>query len=348
MMDAVKHRRSTGRAEKVQHQTRLVYSLLTGVTLSMVAAGAVPQTSGAGRDAYPTKPIRLIVPFSPGGGTDLLARAVGQKLNEAFGQAVIIDNRSGSSGIAATDMVAKASPDGHTLLFTSSAFTTIPGFFKKLPFDPVKDFSPVTQATSQSYVLSVHPAVAANSVKELIALAKSRPGELNYASGGDGGGPHLGFELFKHMTGINVVQVPYKGGGPALLALMSGDVAMLLSSIPSTLPQAKAGKVKAIAVTGPTRLPAAPDLPTVSESGVTGYEVINWYGVLAPANTPAPIIARLHAEIVKSLNTPQLHARLANEGADVVGSTPEAFAHYIQAEIPKWGKVIRASGVRTN
>lgn len=322
---------------------------MAGAILSIAATVALPQTATTSpRQAYPTKPIRVIVPQSAGGGTDILARAVGQKLNEVFGQPVVVDNRGGGSSIVGTDMVAKAAPDGYTLLFTSSDFTIIPSFFAKLPFDPVKNFSPVTQATSQPYILGVHPAVAANSVKELIALVKSKPGQLNYASGSDRGVTYLAAELLKNLTGINIVQVPYKGGGPALLALMSGEVAMLFSSLSSTLPQVKAGKVRALAVSGAMRSPAVPELPTVSESGVPGFEVINWYGILAPAKTSRPVIGRLHAGIVKSLNTSQLKARLANDGTDFVGSTPEAFTDYIQAEIAKWGRVIMASGVRTN
>jgi tripartite-type tricarboxylate transporter receptor subunit TctC len=321
---------------------KLAFLFLT----SALFAATLP-ASGQVASPYPDKPLRLVVPFSAGGGADILARAVGQKLSEAFGKPVIVDNRGGGSGIPATDMVAKAAPNGHTLLFTSSVYATNPGFFTTLPFDPYKDFAPITQATSQPYVLGVHPSVAANSVKELIALAKSRPGQFNYASGGDGGAPHLGMELFKHLTATNIMQVPYKGGGPALLALLSGEVAMLLSSVPSTIPQVKAGKVRALAVSGRSRAPALPDLPTVAEAGVPEYEVTSWYGVLAPAKTSTAIIAKLRTEIVKALNTNELRTQLTNDGAELVGSTPDAFAAYIHSEIPKWAKVMKTAGVRT-
>lgn len=324
------------------------FMFLTGVISSIAAPVVLPQTAAtSASQAYPTRPIRLIVPYAPGGGADILARALGQKLSEGFGQSVVVDNRAGGSGIVGTDMVAKAAPDGYTLLFPSSAHTIIPSF-TKVPFDAMKDFEPVTQTTSQAYILGVHPGVPAKSVKELIALAKSKPGQLNYASGGSGTAPHLGGELLKSLTGIDMVHVPYKGGGPALLALISGEVAMLFSSLPSTLPQVKAGKVRALAVSSAKRSPAVPELPTVAESGVPNFEVTSWYGVLAPAKTPKPVIARLHSEIVKGLNAPDLKERLANDGTEVVGSTPQVFAEYMKAEIPKWAKVIKVSGARSD
>jgi len=259
---------------------------------------------------------------------------------------VVVDNRGGGSGIAGTDMVAKAAPDGYTLLLVLSMHTIIPSLVPKLPFDLMRDFAPVTQATLQPYILGVYPSVPAKSVKEFIALAKSKPGQLNYASGGNGTGPHLGGELLKALAGIDMVHLPYKGGGPALIALISGEVAMLFSSPLSTLPQVKAGKVRALAVSGTTRSPIVPELPTMAESGVPGFELINWYGVLAPAKTPKAIIARLHAESVKGLNTPELKAQLANGGTETVGSSPEAFTDHMKAEIAKWAKVIKASNAR--
>ena len=323
--------------------------VFTGAISSIAALTGLPQTASMSMaQAYPTKPIRLIVPYAPGGGADILARAVGQKLSESFGQSVVPDNRAGGGGIVGADIVAKAAPDGYTLLFPSSAHTIVPSLYSKVPYDALKDFAPISQLTSQPYILGVHPSVSAKSAKELIALAKSKPGQLNYASGGSGTAPHLGGELLKNLAGIDLVHVPYKGGGPALLALMSGEVAMLFSSLPSTLPQMKAGKIRALAVSGKVRSSAAPELPTVAESGVPGFDVTNWYGVLAPANTPKAIIATLHAEIVRELNTPDLQARLASDGSDVVGSTPAAFAGDLKAEIVKWAKVVKISGAHAD
>ncbi|MBI4189397.1 MAG: tripartite tricarboxylate transporter substrate binding protein [Betaproteobacteria bacterium] len=331
----------------MRNKKQRVHLFLAGAILSIAAPVALTQTATiSAAQAYPSKPIRLIVPYPPGGGADILARALGQKLTETFGQSVVVDNRAGATGIVGTDIVAKAAPDGYTLIMITSDQTIVSSLYAKLPYDLVEDFAPATLATSQPYIMGVHPSVAAKSVKEFIALAKSKPGQLNYASGGNGGTPHLAVEQLKTMAGINMVHVPYKGGGPALLALISGEVAMLFSSLPSTLPQVKAAKVRALAVSSAKRSPAVPELPTVAESGVPGFAVTSWYGILAPAKTPKPIIARLHAEIVKELNTREFRARLANDGTDVVGSTPQAFADFMKADIAKWVKVIKASGVR--
>jgi tripartite-type tricarboxylate transporter receptor subunit TctC len=288
----------------------------------------------------------MIVPFAAGGGADIVARALGQKLAEAYREPVVVDNRGGGTTIAPTDAVAKAAPDGYTLLMATSGHVINPSFFAKLPFDTVKDFAPVTQVTSQAYILGVYPGVPAKSVEEFIALAKAKPGQLNYASGGNGNATHLGIELLKDLAGIDIVHVPYKGGGPALIALISGEVAMLFSNVSFTLPQIKAGKVRALAVSSTKRSPVAPELPTVAEAGVPGFELTSWYGVLAPAKTSKAIIASLHDEIVKALNAPDIKARLANDGNETVGNTPEAFAAYIAAEIPKWARVIKRSGAR--
>ena len=330
-------------------QANSICERVIGAIAPVAALIALPLTFvEAAAQAYPTKPIRLIVPYAPGGGTDILARLLAQKLSDSFGQSVVPDNRGGGSGILATVIVAKAAPDGYTLLFPSSAHTIVPSLYSKMPYDALKDFEPVTQLTSQPYILAVHPAVPAQSVKEFIALAKAKPGQFNYASGGSGTAPHLAGELFKSLAGIEMVHVPYKGGGPALLALVSGEVALLFSSLPSTLPQVKAGKLKALAVSSKTRSTAGPELFTVAESGVPDFEVINWYGVLAPAKTPKPIIAKLHMELVKGLNAPDLLARLASDGTERVGSTPQAFAAHMRAEVPRWSELIKASGARTD
>ncbi|MSQ73694.1 MAG: tripartite tricarboxylate transporter substrate binding protein [Betaproteobacteria bacterium] len=323
--------------------------VLAATILTTVATNALPQTTTEiTSQAYPIKPIRLIVPYVVGSGSSILARAVGQKLGESFNQPVVVDNRSGASGILGTTMVAKAAPDGYTLLFPSAAHTILASYFDDLPYDTVKDFAPVTQVSALLYVLSVHSAVAAKSVKELITLAKSKPGELNYGSGVNGGAPHLAGELLKNLAGINIVQVPYSGGVRAVAALMSGEVQILFSVLATTLPHINAGKIRSLAVSGAKRSPAAPELPTVAESGVPGFDVTTWYGVLAPAKTPKPIIDRLHVEIVRALNTPGLKVLLMNDGQESVGSTPDTFAIHIKAEVAKWAKLIGATGMRAD
>lgn len=311
-----------------------------------VASGAAAQSGGTGDPAtYPARAIRLVVPFAAGGGADVMARSIAQKLHDSMGQPVVIENRGGGGGIAGTDIVAKAAPDGYTLLFTSSAHTILPSLGTKLPWDPVQDFAAVTQVSSQAFVFGVYPGIAAKSIAEFVALAKASPGKLNYASGGTGTAPHLGGELLKNLTGIDIVHVPYKGGGPAVIALLAGEVSMLLSSIGTTLPHIRAGKIRGLAVTSAQRSAAMPELPTVAET-VPGYEITSWYAILAPARTPAAITAKLQAEVVKAMNTADLKARLATDGNDFVGSTPDAFAAYMRAEVGKWARVIKASGTR--
>lgn len=322
---------------------------LAGAISGIAASIALPQTaSGGTAPAYPNKPIRLIVPFAPGGGLDIFARVLAQKLGERIGQSVVVDNRAGGTGIVGANIVAKAVPDGYTLIMTSTSHTIVPSLFAEVPYDALKDFAPVTLAASQPYIVGVHPALPAKSLKDLIALAKSKPGQLNYASGGNGTVPHLAGEQLKILTRIDMVHVPYKGGGPALLALISGEVAMLLSSLSSTLPQVKAGKIRALAVSSAKRSAAVPDLPTVAESGVPDFEVLSWYGLLAPAKTPKIIVDKMYAEVINSLQTPEIKERLANDGNDPVGSTPEEFTRFIRAEIAKWGKLLKTLGVRVD
>jgi tripartite-type tricarboxylate transporter receptor subunit TctC len=331
----------------VRTASRRKVALLIGALSSVAAPAAWPQSAATGTaPGYPNKPIRMIVPFAAGGGADIVARALGQKLTEAYRQPVVVDNRGGGTTVGGTDAVAKAAPDGYTLLMATSGHVINPSFFAKLPFDAVKDFAPVTQVTTQAYILGIYPGVPAKSVKELIALAKARPGQLNYASGGNGNATHLGAELLKDLAGIDLTHVPYKGGGPALIALISGEVAMLFSNVSFTLPQIKAGKVRALAVSSTKRSQVMPDLPTVAEAGVPGFELTSWYGVLAPAKTPRAIITSVHDEIVRGLSAPDIKARLANDGNEAVGSAPEEFAAYIAAEIPKWARVIKRSGAR--
>lgn len=321
-----------------------VCASLLGAVLVWLTSAAWAQSSSA--ESYPTRPGRLIVAYPPGGGADILARVLAQKLSESLGQSFVVDNRAGATGIIGTDAVAKAAPDGYTLLLITTDQTVVSSFPNKLHYDLVNDFQPVTQLTSQPYLVAAHPSVPAKSLQEFIALAKSRPGQLSFASGGNGGTPHLAGEQFKSLAGINMLHVPYKGGGPALLAVVSGEVSIAFVSLPSTLPLAQAGKVKVLAVSGAKRIPALADIPTVAESGAVGFDVTAWYGIMAPAKTPMSIINRLQRELVKAMNTADLKGRLEKDGTDIVGSTPEEFAAFIKADLDKWTKVIKASGVK--
>lgn len=297
---------------------------------------------------YPNKPLRIIVPQSAGGSTDLTARLVAQKLSDALGQPVVVDNRPGAGSIIGTDLVAKATPDGYTILVVASSITINPSLYKKLPFDPVRDLAPITQLSAFPNILVVHPAVPVKTVQELMALAKAKPGQLNYGSSGSGTGTHLSAELFKSMTGVDMVHVPYKGGGPAVTALIGGQVQLNFATIPSVLPHVRAGKLRAVAVTTLKRSSAAPEVPTIAESGVPGYDHGPWNGMLAPAKTPKAIIARLNAEVAKIVHLPEAKAVLVHEGAEPVGNAAEAFAAIIRAETVKWEKVIRAAGIKAD
>jgi tripartite-type tricarboxylate transporter receptor subunit TctC len=298
---------------------------------------------------YPSKPIRMIVGFAPGGGTDTTARAIAQKLTPVLGQQIVVDNRSGAAGNIATELVAHAPPDGYTLLMgTIAALAINVSLYDKLPFDPVRDFAPITLAVSSTNVLVVHPSVAANSVKELIALAKSKPGQLTYGSSGIGGAGHLAGELFKTMARIDMVHVPYKGGAPAMLELIAGQVQLVFATAETAVPQIKSGKVRALGVTTSKRSALLPEIPTIAEAGLPGYEANNWYGVLAPAHTPHAIVTRLNSAIVGVLNSPDLKETLFRQGLDATPTTPEQFAAYIKSEIAKWAIVVKAANAKVN
>ena len=307
---------------------------------------ALLMTSGAIAQQYPTKPIRLIVPFAPGGGTDITARAIAMKLTEALGQTVVVDNRAGANGTIGADIAAKAPPDGYTLSMISSSHSVNPSIMKKLPYDLVTDLAPVTQATSQPYALVLHPSVAAKSVKELIALVKAKPNSLNYGSSGTGGLSHLSGALLCSMTGITMTHIPYKGGSPALTDLVGGQIQLLFSTILQAQSQLKGGRVRALAVTTAKRSAGAPDLPTMHEAGVTGYEVAGWYGMVAPLKTPAAIITRLNTEAVKALRGSDIKDKLAADGSEPVGSTSEAFGLHIKTEVAKWNKLVKEASIR--
>lgn len=315
--------------------------LLAGALLLPAAATVLAQ------DAYPAKSIRIIVAYPPGGGTDIVGRMVAQKLTENLGHTVVVDNRGGATGNIGTEIAARAAPDGYTLLMGNVAPNAINvSLFAKIPYDPVKDFEPVSLVALTPNIVLVHPSLPVRTVKDLIALAKAKPGTLNYSSAGIGSSSHLAPELFAILTGIKMVHVPYKGGGPGLVDLLSGQMQLMMTTMPAAMPHVKSGKVRAIAVTSARRSPSLPELPTVAEAGVKGYEVSTWYGVLAPARTPKGIVTRLHGEIVKILAAAETRDKLLAQGFEPVGSTPDEFGVYIQSEIAKWGKVIKAAGIK--
>jgi len=295
---------------------------------------------------YPHKPIRIVVPVAPGGGTDFTARLIGQKLAEAWGQSVIIDNRPGAAGNLGVEIVSKAQPDGYTLVMPITSFSINPSLYAKLPFDTVRDFAPVVLAASAPLLLVVNPGVPAQSVKNLVALAKAKPGAMNYANSGSGTTAHLAGELFKRMAGVDIVSIAYKGGGPAVIDLIAGQVQIYFSTIPAALQQVKAGRLRALAVTSSKRVPELPDMPTVAESGLPGFEVVGWFGLFAPAGTPKPAIARLNTEIVRILNAPESRERLSGHGLIPGGGTPDELGRFLQAEIAKWRKLIKETGIR--
>ena len=295
---------------------------------------------------YPTKPIRIVVAYTPAGATDILARTIGQKLTEAWGQAVIIDNRPGANGNIGSEYAAKATPDGYTLLMVTAGTHGInPGLYRKLGFDAVKDFAPVSLVAMVPNVFVVNNAVPAKDLKEFIAYAKANQGKLNYGSPGNGSTAHLSMELFKSMTGIQMVHVPYKGSAGVLADLIGGQIVVTMDNMPPYVPQVKAGKIRALAVSPARRSPALPDVPTVAEAGVPGYDSGAWFGLVAPANTPKDLVAKLSREIARILKLPDVSARLADLGAESVGGTPEQFSAHIKAEIAKWAKVIRDANV---
>lgn len=321
----------------MKHKSR-VWILSAAVLLGAVhpAAAQAP---------YPAKPIRFLVGFPPGGTNDIVARAIAPKLSEYLGQQVVVENRGGANASIATELAARAAPDGYTILLVAPGHATNP-WLLKLNFDSIRDFAFITLAAESQNLLVVHPSFPPRTVKELIAFSKKRPGEINYGSSGVGTTVHLSAELFQYMTGIKWVHIPYKGGGPGLVALLSGEVSLYFGNVPTVIRQARAGKLRAIATTGSKRTPAAPDIPTVAESGVPGYEVTTIYGVAAPAKTSRAILDRLHADVVRALNSPDVRERLQGLGADPVGNTPEQYTTFMKNEIAKWGKVIKAAGIK--
>ena len=317
------------------------------LALSIAAGIAAAQTaSTSSGQAYPGKTIRIVVPWPPGGGTDLVARTVAQKMHETLGQPAIVDNRAGANGIIGADLVAKAQPDGYTVMITIASHAINATLYPKLPYDTLGDLAPVSLLAEYPFVITVHPSLPARTLKEFIAFARARPGQLAYASSGNGSGPHLGMELFMSMSGISMVHVPYKGAGQAMTDLLSGQVPVFLNNFLASMQMIRAGKLRALAVTGRKRSQAAPEVPTVVEAGVPGYVVTGWYGMFVPAATPAPIVATLHAATVKALRSKDVTERLSNEAAEIVAGTPREFADFLKTEIAKWAAVIRKAQVR--
>ena len=309
----------------------------------LACAGAI-----AFAQPFPGKPVRIIVAFPPGGGTDIVARTMSPKLSELLGQQVIIDNRAGASGLLGTELAAKAAPDGYTLFMgTLGNLSVNPLLFPKAPFDTARDFAPLTQAVAVTFMLYVHPSFPVKTVKDLIALTKAHPGQINYASSGSGGAPHLAAELFNSMAGVKMVHIAYKGSGPSFIDLLGGQVPLTNDSLTQGLQYIKSGRLRAVATLGPKRTPVLPEVPTVGET-IPGYEVVNWFGMVAPAATPRDIINRLHSDIVKVLRMPDIRERLAAQGADPVASSTEEFGAFMKAETAKWARVIKEANIRAD
>lgn len=315
------------------------------VIAMLIAGSGLLSAAEAGAQSYPARAVRFIIPQSAGSATDTVARLIGTRLAEKFGQPVVPENRSGAGGIIGAEITAKAAPDGYTISIVSATHTVNPSLRRNLPYDTIADFAPITLATAQPYVMLAHPSLPAKNVRELVALARLRPGQINYASSGAGTLGHLGFELLKTSANVNMVHVPYKGIVPAITDIVGGHVSLLYSTVVSGMPQVNAGKLRALAVSSIKRAQVAPNVPTVAESGFPGYDVSGWYGILAPAKTPADIINRLNSEIVIALRSPAVTDRLAADGSEAVGSTPEQFGAHIKSEIAKWGKVVKAAGI---
>ncbi|HWI14799.1 MAG TPA: tripartite tricarboxylate transporter substrate binding protein [Burkholderiales bacterium] len=317
------------------------------IIAGLIAAAALPAVAAEDASNYPSKPIRLVVPFTPGGSTDILARVIGMKLTEAWGKQVVIDNRPGAGGNIGVDLVAKSPADGYTLVMGHiGTFGVNPTLYPKLPYDPIRDFQPITLVALVPNMLSVNPALPAKSVKELVTLAKAKPGTINFGSGGNGSAAHLAGEYFKLMTKTEITHIPYRGTSPAVTDLIAGQIQMIITGVPPTLNFVKSGKLRALGVATSRRLALLPDLPTIAEAGVPGYEATQWYGVLAPAGTPKPIVTKLNAEMAKAIKGPDVREKLAADAAEPVGNSPEEFGAFIKKEIARWAPVVKASGAR--
>jgi len=322
-------------------------TFILGVAMAL-AALTISVNAPAQTGSYPDRPVRFIVPVAPGGGTDLIARQIAQKLGDSWGQTVVVDNRGGAGGTLGSGIASKAMPDGYTMLLTSLGFAINATLYRKLPYDPLRDFATVSLAASQPNLLVINPSVPAKSVRELIALAKSKPGSVTFASGGTGSSSHFSSELFRLMAGVDIVHVPYKGTGPAMIELIAGQVQMLITPMAQVMPYVTAGKLKALAVTGAKRSTLAPNVPTMAEAGVPGYEFNTWYGILVPAGTPKAIITKMNLGIRAALQNEEVLKRFAAGGLEATPSTPEEFNRYLRAEIAKWAKVIKEAKLQAN
>jgi tripartite-type tricarboxylate transporter receptor subunit TctC len=322
------------------------HALRKGIRAALLCSIAAGFTVQAGEAAFPAKTVRIIVPAPPGGGTDILARTLAQRFTEVWGVQTIADNRPGASGIIGSDIVAKAAPDGHTLLLAFTTHVTNPSMQANMPYDTINDFAPVSRVAVIPNVLVVHPSLPVRTVKEVISLAKSRPGQLAYATAGAGSATHLSAVLLESMAGVKLLHIPYKGAAPAQQDLLGGQVTLMFGNMASTMPHVQTGRLRAIAVTGAARSAAAPHLPTIAETGLPGYESSAWFALLAPGRTPAAVVNRINAETVAALNLPQVKDRLAAQGAEALPGTPAELGAYIRAELVKWGKVIREAGIR--
>ena len=316
-----------------------LWSTVLPALLAFCSAGALGQS-------YPTRAIKLVVPSSPGGGTDIVARILGQKLSEQLGQQFVVENRAGAGTVIGNDAVAKSAPDGYTLLMGLSTLAINPSMYAKLPYDALRDFAPISQSVSACNILILHPSVPAKTVVELIALARAKPGSLTFGSAGMGTNPHLSGELFKSLARIDMVHVPFKGSGQSIISQLAGEIAANFPSVPTAMPYVKAGRLRGIGVTTLKRVEVLPDVPSIAEAGLPGYEATQWFGLLAPAGTPRPIIDRLYQESSRALRSADMKERMTAEGLEVVGGTPEEFASYIRSETEKWTQVIKAAGIK--
>lgn len=317
------------------------------LTLLLAVGGILAPAGAIAADTYPVRPIRMIVAFSPGGGTDIIGRIAAQGLFAKLGQQVVVDNRPGAGGNIGTAIVARSAPDGYTLVTAGTGSHAInPSLYANIPYDAVKDFTPVCLVASSAYLMVVHPAVPAKNVAEFIDLARARPGQLNMASSGNGGMPHLAGELFKLLAKVQMTHIPYKGTGAVFADLIAGQVQVLFGDIVATSPHAKSGRLRALGITSAKRSASLPEFPTIAESGVPGYDAVGWFGVFAPAGTPRPIVMQLNAAIIEHINQPEVRTRMSELGADVVGSTPEAFAAVQRADLERWARVVKAAAIR--
>lgn len=328
---------------------RPTFSWVSALALAVGMSGALLSTPAALAQAYPNKPIRLVCPFPPGGAVDIATRAIALELSKNLGQTVTVDNRPGAGGNIGGADVARAAPDGYTLFMTTSGIQAInPALYAKMPFDPNKDLAPVSALVSLNNVLVLHPSIKANSVAEVIAVAKSQPGAMNYASSGSGTSIHMSGEMFKSMTNVNITHIPYKGSAPAVTDLLGGQVMMMFDNIPSAIPHIKSGKLKALATTGAKRDPLLPELPTMAEAGVAGYESGVWFGLAVPANTPRDVVMKLNAEAIKGTKSPEFVKRMTDLGYIIMGTSPETMSDMNKAEVQRWGPIVRASGAKAD